>query len=134
MHVVKLLRDFKDSSVNNHVLIVVNLGSVSTSSDRFIHGLNHSPLLGCKIVFPSILKFVIFIILTSKNVHAISVNLVDLDTCRMTSSWAWNTIWLADSWNLLPLVRFEFVSEDVISSLTKCETTENNHRVIMDNA
>ena len=107
---------------------------MSTSGNWFIHGLNHGPLLSFEIEFPSILKFVIFIILSSENVHAISILGILLDTSRMTSSWAWNTIWLADSWNLLPRVRFKFISKDVINSLTKRETTKNNHRVIIDNA
>lgn len=127
VHIVELLGDFEDTAINDHPLVVVNLGGVTTSGNWFIHGLDHGPLLRGKIKFPSVAELVIFIILTTENIHAISVNAVDLDASGVTSSWTWDAIWLADSWDFLPSATLEVVSVDVIGSLSKCETTENYH-------
>ena len=71
MHVVELLCHLVDSSIDDHK-VVVNLRSMSTSWKGLLTSdLNLVPLVSSQIEFPSVAQLLIFVILTTVDVHVV---------------------------------------------------------------
>ena len=73
---VEFFGQLKDTTEDKH-LTVVNIGTVSTSwgwLERRLWKFNLSEYLGFKIQLPEVIKFVVIIVLPSKNVEFIVMN------------------------------------------------------------
>ena len=88
-----------------------------------------SPLQALEIKLPNVVEFVVIIVFSSENVHAVTVLRVESDASRVANSRAWNfiTCWV----NLLPSFSLESEYEHIVGPLSEFEPTENNHTVVI---
>lgn len=125
MKVIKFPCDEKYATINNHVLVTVNLGGVTTSWERCIIAHDLGPGQSLEIELPSIIQLIVVIVFSAEDVHTVADYVVVHDDSGMAGPWSRHI--LAGMYDSSPGVGQKVVFEDLIGSLSKCETSENYH-------
>ena len=127
MHVIQLFSNFINTSIDYHVVILIKLWSVSTSCYWFIYKINFSPFSQPEVKYPCITQFLVIVIFSTKNYHALILIFIT-NYCWMTSSRTWRL--LTFIFYFFPCIWFKVVFENIISSLSKCKSSKNKHTFI----
>lgn len=82
MKIIQLTRDEVNTTINNHILVFVYLGGVTTSGQwRLVETRYLRPRQRFEIKFPGIVKFIIIIIFATEYEQTVSINFVQFYNC-----------------------------------------------------